>query len=139
MIHALLLVASVFSIGTESAPMEFTTLARGATSQIEAPRTVVVRTATEWAVLWKQHAGDGKPPAVQFTRSMVIGVFAGTRPTAGYAVEISQIETRDGGLLVTYRERQPGPDDMVTQALTAPFHIVRTDLHRGEVTFQRLR
>jgi hypothetical protein len=134
-----LAIAFAFATGTGSAPMKFTTIDRGASSQIETSRTVAVRTTAEWAALWKDHAGEGKPPAVDFARSIVIAVFAGSRPTGGHSVEITRIEERDEELLVSYRERQPGPDDIVTQILTSPFHIVRTDSHRGRVTFQRER
>ena len=139
MVSALLLVTWLLSIGTESAPMTFTTLDRGTISQIDTARTVVVRKAAEWQSLWREHAGDRELPAVDFAQSMVVAVFAGSRPTGGYAVEITRIEPRDDGVVVTYRERRPSPEDIVTQVLTAPFHIVRTQAHTGPVTFQRAR
>ena len=119
--------------------MPFTTIARGGMSQVDSARTVVVRTAPEWTELWKEHAGSTNPPAVDFTKTMVLAVFAGMRPSGGYAVEITQIEKNDGPIVVTYRERKPGPDDITTQALTFPFHIVRTDAHAGEVSFRAAR
>lgn len=117
--------------------MKFTTLGRGDLSQIEDSRDVVVRTAAEWSMLWQQHAGEGKPPAVDFTRSIVIAVFLGSRQTAGYAVEITRIEKEDTGLVVTYREQRPASGAMVAQLLTSPFHIVRTEFHSGPVRFKR--
>lgn len=124
-------------IGVQPAQMTFTTLAGGDASQIEEPRQAVARTRAEWTALWKAHGGEGRPPEVDLARSTVIGVFLGTRPTAGYTVEITRIEKRDTDLVVTYREGKPAPSDMVSQVLTAPFHIVRTDSHRGPVRFQR--
>jgi hypothetical protein len=137
--HLSLLVALLVSIVPEPAPMKFTTLDRGVTSRIETSRTIAVRTAAEWAALWKEHAGDSKPPAVDFSKAMVIGVFAGMRPTGGHAMEITQIDARDGDVMVTYRELRPGPDDITTQALTYPFHLVRTERRSGKVTFERAR
>jgi hypothetical protein len=116
--------------------MTFSTLAQGNQSQMEDAREAVARTPAEWAALWKGHR-TGKPPDVDFTRSMVVAVFLGTRPTAGYAVEITGIETKDAGLVVTYRERRPGPDELTAQVLTAPFHIVQTVAFAGPVRFQR--
>ena len=138
MIHSLLL-AMWLSTGTGSAPMTFTTLDRGTNSRIDAARTVVIRQAAEWSALWREHAGDRKPPTVDLAKSMVIAVFAGSRPTGGYAVDVTQIESKDGTVVVTYRERRPSPEDIVTQALTAPFHIVVTQAAPGPVTFQRGR
>jgi PrcB C-terminal len=120
-------------------PMNFTTLDRGDQSHIEEPRQAVARTAAEWTALWKAHGGKRKPPAIDPTRSMAIGVFLGSRPTAGYTVEIVRIEKREADLVVTYRERGPAPGDMVAQVLTAPFHIVRTAPHPGRVRFDRTR
>ena len=119
--------------------MTFTTLDRGTNSRIDAARTVVVKQAAEWSALWREHAGDRKPPAVDFAKSMVVAVFAGSRPTGGYAVDVTQIEAKDGSVVVAYRERRPSPEDIVTQALTAPFHIVVTQAASGPVIFQRAR
>ena len=136
----LLLVALLFLI-PENTTVKFTTIDQGATSQIETPRTTVVKTAAEWAALWKEHAGETKPqpPAVDFSKSMVLGVFSGTKPTAAHAVEITQVDVKDGTMVVTYREQPPPADAMVAQVLTMPFHIVRTDAHAGKVVFQRAK
>ncbi len=126
-------------IGPLAAQMTFSSIARGDQSRIEEARTVVARTAAEWAALWKAHAGEGQPPGVDFSRSMVVAVFAGSRPTAGYEVEITGIDKRDAEIVVTWRERRPPPDAMVAQVLTAPFHIARTESAPGPVRFQRAR
>ncbi len=123
----------------QPAPMTFTTLDSGDQSQIENPRQAVARTQAEWEALWRAHGAEGKPPAVDLTRAMVIGVFLGTRPTAGYAVEIIRIEKREKELVVTWRERSPGPRDIVVQVLTAPFVLVRTELDERPVRFERTR
>ena len=115
----------------------FTTIVAGGDSQIEEQRTVVVRTQAAWDALWRDHGAQGKPAAVDFSKEMVVAVFAGTRPSAGYAVEITAIEVREGRIEVAYRERQPRPDEMVAQMLTAPFHIVRTTAREGKAVFTR--
>jgi hypothetical protein len=117
--------------------VEFTAIGQGGNSQIEESREVVVRTAGEWSTLWKQHAGAARPPSIDFTRAIVIAVFLGSRPTAGYRVEITRLEKQDEALVVSYRELRPGADDMVAQMLTTPFHLVQTGSHRGPVKFQR--
>lgn len=133
----LVFVAFLCWTGPETAQVSFITIDRGEQSQIEESREVVVRTAEELSALWKRHGGDGKPPAVDLTRSIVIGIFLGSRRTAGYAVEIIRIEKQDAGLVVTWREQRPAARDMVAQMLTAPFHVVRTGIHAGPVRFQR--
>ncbi len=135
----LALFAILASMGAQPARMAFTTIARGQQSRIEEPRQVVVRTTAQWTTLWKEHTGTPNPPAVDFSRSMVIGVFAGSRPTAGYAVEIVAIEKQGAGLVVTYREHAPARDEIVAQVLTSPFDIVRTESDGGPIRFQRAR
>jgi hypothetical protein len=138
MIASTLLAAAVACWMAVQPAMTFTTIAQGHQSQMEDAREAVARTPAEWAALWKGHR-TGKPPDVDFTRSMVVAVFLGTRPTAGYAVEITGIEKKDADLVVTYRERRPGADELVAQVLTSPFHIVQTASHAGSVRFERAR
>ena len=115
----------------------FVSVAQGAMSNIEEPRTVVVRTAAEWQALWKEHDPERPPPAVDFAQATVVGVFLGSRPTAGYAVEITAVTTEGTRTIVEYVERQPSRDDFVAQVLTSPFHLVRVMRTAGAIEFRR--
>lgn len=117
----------------------FGTVAQGAMSNIEEPRQVVVRTASEWQTLWREHdPGNASAPPVDFAESLVVGIFSGSRPTAGYAVEIAAVKNEGNRTIVEYRERQPPRDAPVAQVLTSPFHIVRLPRTVGSVEFKRL-
>jgi len=116
----------------------FTTVDRGQQSNIDEPRQAVVRTPAEWAKLWAQHAGEGRDkPPMDFTKSTVIGVFMGSRPTGGYAIEITSIEKDGNELTVTYKETSPPPGAMLSQALTLPYHLVKIDRHPGPIKFKK--
>jgi hypothetical protein len=116
-----------------------TTVARGTLSSIDQARQVVVRTEAEWEALW-QHHGSGQPtPKIDFRARMVLGVFAGSRSTAGYAVEIVGVRRDGADLVVEYREVKPGRDQMVAQIITAPFHLVSVDRQDGAVRFVERR
>jgi hypothetical protein len=117
---------------------ELVTVAQGAMSNIEEPRQAVVRTAAEWQALWKQHDPQRAAPAVDFAQAMVVAVFLGTRPTAGFAVEIIAVKTEGGGAVVEYRERRPPRDALTAQILTSPFHIVRLARAPASVEFRRI-
>ncbi len=54
-------------------------------------------------------------------------VYAGERPTGGYAVEITAITSGGEKTQVTVREAAPAQGAMVTQALTYPFDIVKLE------------
>jgi len=114
------------------------TVAQGAMSNIDEPRQAVVRTAAEWQALWKQHAGEGMPPSVDFNQSTVVAVFLGSRPTTGFAVEITAAKAEGTRTVVEYLERQPPRDAIVAEVLTSPFHIVRLPRTAGPVEFRRL-
>jgi hypothetical protein len=118
-------------------PVKFTTIDRGQQSNIEEARQAVARTAAEWTALWKAHAGDRPRPAIDLTKSMVVAVFLGTRPTGGFEVEITGIEKEGSDLVVTWREHRPARGAMLSQILTMPFHLVSTEKHAGPVRFKK--
>jgi len=115
-----------------------TTVAQGTMSNIDEPRQVVVRSAAEWQALWKEHDPGSAAPRVDFTQSIVVGVFVGSRPTAGFTVEITSVKTEGNRTIVEYLERQPPRDALVAQVLTSPFHAVRLARQAGTIEFKRL-
>lgn len=129
------MIACVLMCALAGSAIPLVTVARGTMSSIDEPYQAVVRTQDEWLKLWRRH-GSGLPaPDVNFEARMVLGVFLGSRPSAGYSVEIVEVRTADGGLIVEYREARPAPDRMVAQIVTAPFHLVSLDRQPGAVTF----
>jgi len=119
----------------------FKTIAKGYRSGVREPLQTVVGNQTDWQSLWKRHTSIGitpaPPPSVDFDREMVVGVFAGEKPTGGYDVEIINAEQTDSAVTVHYREKSPPPGSIVTQALTQPFHLIR--LARNESLTVRFR
>jgi hypothetical protein len=113
-------------------------VAQGAGSLIEEPREVVVRSTQEWQALWKEHSPQDAP-RVDFNGAIVVGVFLGTRPTAGYRVQIEAVRLDGAKAVVEYRERAPGRGDIVAQILTAPFDLVRVVGRPANVEFRRLQ
>jgi hypothetical protein len=97
---------------------------RGFDSQMDEARQATVRTAAEWETLWRQHAGERARPPVDFGREMVVAVFLGSRPTAGFSTEV--VGTREEGpaLIIQYREARPPAGSILAQVLTSPYHIV---------------
>jgi hypothetical protein len=124
--------------GLLQSPPPVRTLVKGAISAIEMPRQVVVRSAAEWAALWKDHGVREAAPAVDFSREMVVGVFLGGRNTGGYGVEIVRAVGNGAVMTVQYVETSPGRDTITTQMLTAPYHLAAMPMHDGEVRFQKV-
>jgi hypothetical protein len=132
-----LIAAAALTTEGMRAPVTFTTIVQGDQSGIEEAREVVVRTPAEWKALWQQHAPGQPPPAVDFGKSMVVGVFAGFRGTGGYQVTIAAIDQQGSDLVVTWHETRPGKRDIVTQMLTFPHHLVRLDRADAPVKFKK--
>jgi hypothetical protein len=134
---ATLIVLAVSLAGSALAPVSFTTISQNDNSGIEDARQVVVRTPEAWKALWTEHAPGQPMPAVDFTKGMVVGVFLGSRNTAGYRVAITGIESDGSSAVVTYREERPPARDILAQVITFPHHLVRVERIAGEVTFAR--
>ena len=131
------LMAMALAMASLQAPTSMRTLDKGLDSQIEMPRQVAVRTAAEWQALWTIHGGERARPPVDFGKEMVVGVFLGSRPTAGFSVEIVGVREEGGALIVQYRESRPAPGLVTAQVLTMPYHIVAVPRHAGDVRFER--
>jgi VWFA-related protein len=111
---------------------------RGFHSGVEEYREVIARTEAEWQALWKRlPAGDRMAPKVTFENTMVVAVFLGSRPTAGYGVEITGVGIDDDTLVVEYVERRPPPGAMTAQVMTSPFAVAGVPMHAGPVRFVR--
>ena len=137
-------------------------LAEGEQSGITSFRFEAIRDQATWDVVWAQHAGSGSPPAVDFSRDMILGVWLGMRPTGGYSVSIWRVtapymvvtagwcppcygepcpgapcfggETVSGAL-ADVRETKPGSNCVVTQSVTYPFRIVRVARVEGPFVY----
>ena len=115
------------------------TLAKGAFTPIAEARQEVIYDQPSWEKFWQKHAvnakGVAQPPAVDFTREMVVAVTMGKQRTGGYSIEITQAEVSGQQFLVTVKKRVPAPGAMVTQAFTSPFHFAAVPLSRLKPVF----
>src|SRR6188474_1870576 len=57
----------------------FSTVASGMSSQIDEPREITIRTQADWQTFWRTHSTQ-PVPVVDFSKSIVAGVFLGMRP-----------------------------------------------------------
>jgi hypothetical protein len=114
------------------------TIARDSMSNVDEARTAVAFTPGEWETFWRSH-GSGKPlPKVDFTTRRVAAIFLGTRPTAGYDIEIVGTREDGGTLIVEWREIRPKQGLLLAQVLTAPALIVSVPKVGSEVGFRKV-
>ena len=119
------------------APDAVKTIDKGDSSSVDSSRQVVVRTEAEWTKLWTEHGGDRKKPAVNFSTDMVVGVFMGSRNTAGYGVTVVSAGEKDGKMVVRYQETLPARGAITAQIITSPYHLVSVPKTAGSVTFEK--
>lgn len=100
------------------------TIEKGDQSNVDDATQVLVRSEAEWSKLWQQHAPDHPKPAVDFAKEMVVAVFMGSRPNAGFSTTITSALVANGALLVKYKETAPAAGAVSAQILTSPYHIV---------------
>lgn len=127
----------------QSRPLSFRSVAFGGLSGITVSQERVIRDPEEWGRLWQAHQAGAFPqrslPAVDFSRELAIAIFAGERPTGGFAVAVEQVAESASGIEVVYRVTSPPPGAIVSQALTSPFQIIAVESRSGPVRFRRLR
>ncbi len=131
------MIAFVIASAIVQTMMTFATIAQGSSSQILEPRQVVVHTLDEWRTLWNDHSPQAAPD-VDFSESIVVGIFLGTRPTAGFQVEITTVKPEDNRAVVGYVEHSPEPGALALQVLTSPFHVVSLPRDVGAIEFRRI-
>ena len=130
-----LVLVMAIEVTTVAAQATFTSVAKGDTSGQQMARQVTVHTEAEWKALWKEHAPAQEMPALDFEKNMVVGIFLGSKPSAGYEVEIVGVRTQEKDVIVEYVQRKPGPGTMAAQILTEPYHLVSVPKHTGTVRF----
>ena len=115
--------------GGDSVPtVAFETVAKGSQAAVTKPRTAVIRSHADWNALWNEVNANRIPvpeaPKIDFSAHLVAAVFAGRKPSGGYAVTVQRVTRNTEGLHIWYRLSQPAPGAIVTMALTSPYHII---------------
>lgn len=102
------------------APLEW----QGNDTSITHPGEVVIRNDHQWVQFWSEHHPHEAAPDVDFTQSMVIGVFAGPRPADQFTIRMVEIQSLPGGSLsVSYQEKLPPPGTFAVDVTVYPYHL----------------
>ncbi|HEU4788744.1 MAG TPA: protease complex subunit PrcB family protein [Flavobacterium sp.] len=59
-----------------------------------------------------------------FTQKRILGIYAGPKPTSGYAIKIQSVVEDDCQIVVEYLEKVPKKDEVVTTVITYPADYV---------------
>lgn len=126
-------------LATAQQAYPFETVSRGSGGGLaDSPLQALIRSEQELQASGASHL---IPPgaSIDFSREALLVAKMGSRPTGGYAIEIRAVEVQPpnpsvpGGpaislttvLNVKVFSRSPGPGEIVTQAFTSPYHVVK--------------
>ncbi len=109
----------------------------GPVSRVDEARVITARSQDDWAAAWRAHAPATPVPGLDWSKEMAVGVFAGSKPTGGYRVEIVGYRVEGARIVVGYREIAPPRDAISAQVLTSPYAIVAIPRQPGDVAFER--
>jgi hypothetical protein len=109
---------------------------KGAISGVAEPREVVARNEDEWQQLWQTLSLKRAAPKVTFENTMIVAVFLGERPTAGYQPEIAGVRLEEDTLVVEWQERTPSHAGN-PPSVTTPFAVAGVAMHAGAVRFEK--
>jgi PrcB C-terminal len=132
------LVALVLAAMMQQGSASFRLVDKGDQSNMDDARQVVAHTADEYNTMWRLHAPDRPQPKVDLSKEMVVGVFMGSRPTAGFAIGIVGSREEAGALVVQYRETRPARGLITAQVITSAYHIVAMPARAGTIRFERV-
>ena len=131
----------LLSQGVAGERVQFVTIDQGFRSGVRERKFLVIKSETEWKLLWQAHVQPFIPakelPHVDFVNEMIVAVFLDEKPSGGYKVEITSIEEdrAKGQLRIVSRESKPPVGSVAIQALTQPYHVVRVKKSDLTTTF----
>lgn len=115
--------------------LSFETIIKGPSSQQADAENYVINDQEKFNKLWMKWFRENSSTEVNFSKHTVIAVFAGQKNTGGHSIEITKIIADDEKIYVYAIRSAPSPDDIVTQAITSPFHIIKIEKTSKEVKF----
>ena len=122
----------------ESLAVTYDIVLSGQQASIQTQSAVVVSDQETWNAVFRSTQGavlsDETPPIVNFDEHRLLVLFAGSRSTGGYSIEVESIEESDASIDVRVRVLSPAPDAMVTQVITSPFVVVQLRTTRDDIT-----
>jgi hypothetical protein len=73
-----------------------------------------------------------------FTQKRILGLYAGPKPTGGYAIKIQSVQEDDCQIIVEYFEKEPKKDELVTTVVTYPSDYVVLPKSQKPISFKRV-
>ena len=140
LIPAILLLLFLFSCGKENGgkTIKFDTISKGLYSQQVGKEYFVIKDTESFNQLLAIIANGNSVITnkdVDFSEEIVVGVFLGEKPTGGYSIEITDVLKQNDFIEFLIKIDEPDPGQMVTEAITSPYHIIKLKRYDMEFLF----
>lgn len=120
----------------------FDTVAKDTFSGVTAPQTVVIKDQAAWDKLWAQHTAGRTPvpaqPKVDFTRKMLLAVFAGDYASGCRSMVVGRVAAGASKLEVEIDERDVTTVAICLPVVTQPMQVVAVDRVDADVAFNKV-
>lgn len=115
----------------------YETVARDNLSGVTARQTLVIKDQAAWDKLWSQHTAGRTPvpaaPKVDFTRKMLVGVFAGEYGNACHSLAVARVAAGATKLDIEVDEHDVTTVAICAPVVSHPMQIVAVDRTDAEV------
>lgn len=116
----------------------FVDVTSGVQSRVNETGGIVARNDAELQALWSRLGLERAMPRVTFENTMIVAVYLGSRPSAGYGAEIVGVRRDGETMIVEWVERLPRGDAAAEETVTTPYVIVGVPAFAGDVQFAKL-
>lgn len=125
---------SGYLLGRSDTVLPYLLLDKGCFSGIKTPGGRVVQDSVELTGVW----GDlgSRRPQVNFAKEMVVFVYAGELPTAGFDLQLTGIDETETELVVKGEVLSPVPGRVVAQVVTSPYLVIKLPRSTKEVRWE---
>lgn len=128
-------------VAASQTPLAYRTVARDINASPLAAQNVVIKDEAAWEALWADYVKSKRAipvlPAVDFTRQMLVGVFAGDLGITCRQVAVRNVLTGAGSITVDVDDISPDDAANCVPVAAQPMHIVAIDKTDGAVDFVR--
>jgi hypothetical protein len=119
--------------------VSFDVISEGSYSGVRTKTEIVVDSQSEWTSLWQQHTSTRFPPpalpTIDFSSSVVVGIFGGDKPDGCYRLYLREISEHDHSVIIRYEIiNLRSPEIGCTQMLTQPFTMIRVQKPQGNIS-----
>lgn len=113
---------------TIESEIQFETIEKKISPNINEKGNYVVKNTAEWSALWNKiyFRAIIKPelPEIDFDKYTVVAVFNGLETSGGHDIEITKVGEKDDVVRVFVKKTSPGSGCATSQSFSNPYHIV---------------